>query len=107
MVFQCSKVLNIDDDTYPIISCYRDFNLERHETYPHSSELVSESIQMKLCQFFFFLDIFFMMGLNLLSRTRSKTQIGEKESVVFLPLSSKKAPHGEQRQRKRKKLHLD
>jgi hypothetical protein len=35
--FQCSKVLDVDDDTYPIISHYRDFNLERLETYPHSS----------------------------------------------------------------------
>jgi hypothetical protein len=57
--FQCSKVLDVDDDMYPIISSYRDFSLERHEAYRHSSELVSESIQMKLCCFFF-LDIFFM-----------------------------------------------
>jgi hypothetical protein len=48
MAFQRSKVLDIDDDTYPIISCYRDFSLERHEAYRHSSELVSKSIQMKL-----------------------------------------------------------
>jgi hypothetical protein len=51
--FQRSKVLDIDDDTYPIISRYRDFSLELHETYPHSGELVSESIQMKLCRFLF------------------------------------------------------
>jgi hypothetical protein len=24
----------IDDDMYPIISCYRDFSLKWHETYP-------------------------------------------------------------------------
>jgi hypothetical protein len=66
MAFQLSKVLNVDDDTYPIISCYKGFNLERHEAYGHSSELMSESIQMKLC-FFFFLDVFFMRDLNLLS----------------------------------------
>jgi hypothetical protein len=65
--FQCSKVLDIDDVTYPIISHYRDFSLERHEAYTHSSELMSESIQMKLCRFFF-LDIF-MRDLNLLSWT--------------------------------------
>jgi hypothetical protein len=47
--FQRSKILDVDDDTYPIISCYRDFSLERHEAYRHSSELVSEAIQMKLC----------------------------------------------------------
>jgi hypothetical protein len=63
---QRSKVLDIDDDTYPIVSCYRDFSLERHEAYRHLSELVSKSIQMKLCCFFF-LDIFFMRDLNLLS----------------------------------------
>jgi hypothetical protein len=49
---QRSKVLDIDDDTYPIISRYRDFSLESHETYRHLSELVSESIQMKLCLLF-------------------------------------------------------
>jgi hypothetical protein len=49
MTFQHSKVLDIDDDTYPIISCYRDFSIERHEAYRHSSELVSEPIQMKFC----------------------------------------------------------
>jgi hypothetical protein len=65
-VFQHSKVLDIDDNVYPIISYYIDFSLERHETYRHSSELVSESIQMKL-YFFFFLDIFFVRDLNLLS----------------------------------------
>jgi hypothetical protein len=54
--FQCSKILDVDDNTCPIISCYRDFSLERHETYPHSSELMFESMQMKLCHFFF-LDI--------------------------------------------------
>jgi hypothetical protein len=64
--FQRSKILDVDDDMYPIISCYRDFSLKRHEIYRHSSELVSESIQMKLCCFFF-LDIFFMRALNLLS----------------------------------------
>jgi hypothetical protein len=63
---QRSKVLDIDDDTYPIVSCYRDFSLERHEVYRHLSELVSKPIQMKLCCFFF-LDIFFMRDLNLLS----------------------------------------
>jgi hypothetical protein len=57
--FQCSDVLDVDDDMYPIISRYKDFSLERHEAYRHSSELVSESIQMKLCCFFL-LDIFFM-----------------------------------------------
>jgi hypothetical protein len=36
-----SKVLDVDDDMYPIISHYRDFGLERHETHPHSSENVS------------------------------------------------------------------
>ena len=66
MAFQCSKVLNIDEDTYPIISHYIYFSLERHETKRHSSELMAESIQMKLCCFFF-LDIFFMRDLNLLS----------------------------------------
>jgi hypothetical protein len=35
--FQCSKVLDIDDDTYPIISRYRDFCLGRHEAYRHLS----------------------------------------------------------------------
>jgi hypothetical protein len=69
--FQRSKVLEVDDDTYPIISLYRDFSLKRHEAYRHSSELVSESIQMKLCCFFL-LDIF-MRDLNLLSWTQSKT----------------------------------
>jgi hypothetical protein len=44
MAFQCSKVLNVDGDMYPIISHYRDFGLEWHEAYRHSSELVSESI---------------------------------------------------------------
>jgi hypothetical protein len=42
--FQCSKVHDVDDGTYPIISRYKDFSLERHEAYRHSSELVSESI---------------------------------------------------------------
>jgi hypothetical protein len=37
-VFQRSKVIDVDDDTYPIISRYRDFSLERHEAYRHSSE---------------------------------------------------------------------
>jgi hypothetical protein len=77
MAFQCSKVLDVDNDTYPIISRYRYFNLKRHETNRHSSELVSKSIQMKLCCFFF-LDIFFMRELNLLSWTRSKMQTMEK-----------------------------
>jgi hypothetical protein len=72
MAFQWSKVLDVDDDTYPIMSHYRDFNLER-QAYRHLNELGSESIQMKLCCFFF-LDIFFMSDLNLLSWTRSKTQ---------------------------------
>ncbi len=75
--FQRSKVLDVDDETYPIISCYRYFSLKRHKTNRHSSELVSESIQMKLCCFFF-LDIFFMRDLNLLSWTQSKTQTVEK-----------------------------
>jgi hypothetical protein len=57
IAFQRSKVLDIDDDTYPTISHYRDFSLERHEAYRHSSEFVSESIQMKL-SCLFFLDIF-------------------------------------------------
>jgi hypothetical protein len=70
-VFQHSKVLNVDDDTYPIISRYRDFNLKRNEAYRHSSELVSGSIQMKLC-WFFFVAIFLMRDLNLLSCSRSK-----------------------------------
>jgi hypothetical protein len=35
---QRTKVLDIDDNTYPIISHYRDFSLEQYETYPHSSE---------------------------------------------------------------------
>jgi hypothetical protein len=48
MAFQRSKVLDVDDDTYPIISRYRDFGLKRYEAYRHSSELLSESIQMKL-----------------------------------------------------------
>jgi hypothetical protein len=38
IAFQRSKVLDIDDDMYQIISCYRDVILEWHETYPHSSE---------------------------------------------------------------------
>jgi hypothetical protein len=46
--FQRSKVLDTDDNTYQIISRYRDFSHERHEAYRHSSELMSESIQMKL-----------------------------------------------------------
>jgi hypothetical protein len=75
--FQCSKVLDVYDDTYPIISCYRDFSIKKHEAYRHSSELVSESIQMKLCCFFF-LDIFFMRDLNLLSWTQPKMQTVEK-----------------------------
>jgi hypothetical protein len=66
MTFQHFKVLDVDDDTYPIISRYRDFSFERPEAYRHLSELMSESIQMKLCCFFF-LDIFFMRYLNLLS----------------------------------------
>jgi hypothetical protein len=41
-------ILDVDDDTYPIISHYRDFSLESHDAYRHLSELVSESIQMKL-----------------------------------------------------------
>jgi hypothetical protein len=41
-------------------------SLERHEAYIHLSELVSESIEMKLCCLFF-LDIFFVRDLNLLS----------------------------------------
>jgi hypothetical protein len=69
--FQRSKVLDIDDDTYPIKTHYRYFCLERHETNRHLSQLMSESIQMKLCNFFF-LDIFFMRDLNLLSWTQSK-----------------------------------
>jgi hypothetical protein len=72
MAFQCSKVLDVDDDTYPIISRYIYFSLERHKTNRHSSEPVSEPIQMKLCCFFF-LDIFFRRDLNFLSWTRSKT----------------------------------
>jgi hypothetical protein len=64
--FQRSMVLDVDDDTYLIISHYRYFSLERHEAYRHPSELMPESIQMKLCCFFF-LDIFFMRDLNLLS----------------------------------------
>jgi hypothetical protein len=66
MAFQHSKVLDIDDDTYPIISRYRYFSLKRHGRNRHSSELVSESIQMKLC-WFFFIDISFMRDINLLS----------------------------------------
>jgi hypothetical protein len=77
MTFQCSKVLGIDDDMYPIISRYRYFSFKRHEAYGHSSELVSESIQMKLCCFFF-LNIFFMRDLNLLSWIRLKTQTMDK-----------------------------
>jgi hypothetical protein len=42
--FQRSKVLDVDDDTYPIISRYRYFSVKRHETNRHSSELMSESI---------------------------------------------------------------
>jgi hypothetical protein len=83
MAFQCSKVLDVDDDTYPIVSRYGDFILERHEAYRHSSELVSESIQMKLCCFFF-LDIFFMRDHNLLSWTWSKIQ-----TVDVIPLKKK------------------
>jgi hypothetical protein len=74
--FLHSKILDVDDDTYPIKSCYRDFSLKRHESYRHSSELVSESIQMNL-YFFFFIDIF-MRDLNLLSWIQSKTQTVEK-----------------------------
>jgi hypothetical protein len=74
---QCSKTLDIDDDTYPIISRYRCFILERDEINRYLSGHVSESIQMKLCCFFF-LDIFFMRELNLLSWTWSKTQTVEK-----------------------------
>jgi hypothetical protein len=67
--FQRSKVLDVYDDTYQIISHYRHFSLERHETSRHLSELGSQSIQIKLyC--FFFLDIFFMRDHNLLSWTR-------------------------------------
>jgi hypothetical protein len=29
MAFQCSKFRDVDEHTYPIISCYRDFSLER------------------------------------------------------------------------------
>jgi hypothetical protein len=47
--FQHSKVLDVDDETYSIISRYIDFSLERHEVYIHLSELVSESIQMNQC----------------------------------------------------------
>jgi hypothetical protein len=32
MAFQCSKVLNVDDNMYPMISRYSDFSIERHET---------------------------------------------------------------------------
>jgi hypothetical protein len=77
MAFQRSKVLDVDYDMYPIISLYRYFSLERYETNRHSSELVSESIQMKLCCFFF-LDIFFMRDHNFLSWTQLKMQIVEK-----------------------------
>jgi hypothetical protein len=77
MAFQRSKFLDVDNDRYPIISCYRYFSLKRHETNRHSSELVFESIQMKLCCFFF-LDIFFMRERNLLSWTQSKMQTVEK-----------------------------
>jgi hypothetical protein len=38
MALQRSNILDVDDNTYPIILRYRDFSLERHETYPHSSE---------------------------------------------------------------------
>jgi hypothetical protein len=69
MALQHSKVLDVDENMYSIISCYRDFSLEKHEADTHSRELVFESIQMKLCCFFF-LDIFFMRDLNLLSRTQ-------------------------------------
>jgi hypothetical protein len=72
-VFQYSRFLDVNDDMYPIILRYRDLSLKRHEAYRYSSELVSESIQMKLCCFFFFVDIFFMRDLNLLSCTRLKT----------------------------------
>jgi hypothetical protein len=75
--FQHTKVLDVDDNTYPIISRYKDFRLKKNETYRHSSELVSKSIQMKLCCFFF-LDIFFMRDLNLLSWTRLKMHDVEK-----------------------------
>jgi hypothetical protein len=74
---QQTKVLDIDDDTYPIISRYRYFSLKRHETNRHSSELVFESIQMNLCCFLF-LDISFMRDLNLLSWTQSKPYTMEK-----------------------------
>jgi hypothetical protein len=87
MAFQCYKVLDIDDDTYPIISRYRYFSLKRHETNRHSSEFMSESIQMKLCCFFF-LDIFIMRGLNLLFWTLSKMQTvqtdGKEEEENFI-----------------------
>jgi hypothetical protein len=76
MAFQRSKILDIDDDTYTIISHYRDFSLESFKAYRHLSELVAESIQMKLCCFFF-LDIF-MRDLNLLFWAQSKMQTRNK-----------------------------
>jgi hypothetical protein len=79
--FQCSKVLDVDDDTYPIISRYRDFSLKRHEAHRHSSELVSESIQTKLCCFFF-LDMLFMRDLNLLSGLSQKCKQEIKCCVI-------------------------
>jgi predicted nucleic-acid-binding Zn-ribbon protein len=36
--FQRSKVFDIDDDTYLVMSCYKYFSLKCHETYAHSSE---------------------------------------------------------------------
>jgi hypothetical protein len=84
MVFQCSKVHDVDGNTYPIISRYRYFSIKRHEINRHLSELVSVSFQMKLCCFFF-LDIFFMRELNLLyyflyHRKRPCTWNNDKEA---------------------------
>jgi hypothetical protein len=80
--FQRSKVLDIDDNTYPIISRYRDFSLEQQETYPHASELMSESIQIKLCCFFFFLDIFFMRGFIILDLVENFIWIDSGSSLI-------------------------
>jgi hypothetical protein len=104
MAFQHSKVLDVDDDTYPIISRYRDFSLERHETYPYSSEFVSESIQMKLCRFFFFfLDILFMRGLVVLNSVEN-TYCGERKYCVVASIVKKGPARRTTSTKKKKKI---
>jgi hypothetical protein len=86
MAFQRSKVLSVDDDTYPIISCYRDFSLKRHEAYRYSSELMYESIQMKLCCFF--LDIFMRPSFVVLDSIKN-ADCGEVKCCVVASIIGK------------------